>query len=74
MFDSQTMQAFNGPNSKANKVQQIKADHADANDTHSNMLDYSRSSSNRTADIRPSQVLTNKICNKFSDFFRNWMF
>ena len=46
-FDFQTMQVSNGPNCKAYKGQQIKADTVDVNDANSNMPDYFRYSINR---------------------------
>ena len=57
MFDSQTMQVSNSSSCKANEVKQIKVDNADVNDANSNMPDYFKSSINRVADKRASQVL-----------------
>ena len=42
----------------------------DVNATNSNMSDYFRSSINRAADKRESQVLINKIHNEFGDFLK----
>ena len=39
-YDSQTIQLFNGYSCKANTVQHIKTDDADADDANSNMPDY----------------------------------
>ena len=68
-FDSQTVQASNGPSIKANKAQQIKADNVDLNDANSNMPDYFRYSSNRAADKRARQILMNIMHSEFSDSF-----
>ena len=69
MFDSQTIKASNSINCKANKAQQIKVTNVDVNDANSNMPNYFRSSINRAADKRASQVLMNKTHNEFSDVF-----
>ena len=45
-------------------------DNVDVYDANSNMSDYFRSSVNRAADKRASQILT-KIFSEFSEFFRN---
>ena len=55
---------------KQTMVQQIKADNADINDANSNKPGYFRSSINKIADKRVSQVLMNKMHNEFSDGFQ----
>ena len=37
-FDSQTMQASNGPSYKTNKAQQIKTDNVDVNDANAKAI------------------------------------
>ena len=66
MFDSQTMQASTVPKCKSNELLQTKADNADVNEINSNTPSYLRSSTNRAADKKVSQVLMNKIHNEFS--------
>ena len=53
-FGSETIQVSSVLSCKANKVQQIKADNADASDANSNIPEYLRSSINRAADKRAS--------------------
>ena len=59
-FDFQRTQPSNAPSCKANMGLQIKTDTMDLNDANSNMPDYFRSSINRTADKRASQVIMHK--------------
>ena len=68
-FNLQTIEASNSPNCRTNRALQNKTHKVDANDTNANMPDYFRSSSNRAADKRTSEVLTTKIHNGFSDVF-----
>ena len=67
-FNLQTIETFSSPSCRANKALQIKTDKVDANDTNANIPDYFRSSSNRDADKRASEVFTNKIYHEFSIF------
>ena len=64
------MQAFKGPSCKANKVQHIKVDNADVNETNSNMPYFSLPRINGAADRRVSQVLTDQIHYELSDVFQ----
>ena len=68
-FDSQTVEASNGPSCRKSKALHIKTDKVDANDMNANMPDYFRSSINRAADKRAKEVLT-KMYNEFSDLFQ----
>ena len=68
-FNSQTIEASNGPSCKINKAPQINPDKANANDTNASMPHYFSSGINRAVDKRVSQALTNKIHHVFSDFF-----
>ena len=68
-FDLQTMEASNGPSCKTNKAQPIRIDNVDAYYANANSPYYLRSSINRAADKRPSQVLTNSVI-----FFKNRLF
>ena len=44
----------------------IKTDNVDVKETNANMSDHFKFSINRAAEKRASQILTNKIHNKFS--------
>ena len=66
-FDYKTMQTSNGFSCKANTYHQIKTNNTDVVDATSNTLDYVRSSINRAADKRASQVLMQKIHNEFNE-------
>ena len=67
-------QPSSGSCCKANKGQQIKTDNVEVNYANSNMPDYFRSSINRTADWRASQVLRQKNTQWIQWlFFRNWV-
>ena len=74
-IDPQTIQPFNSLSCKANKAQQIKADKVGVNDANSDMPYHFRSSINRAADKKASQVLMQKTHNKFRDcFYKNGCF
>ena len=71
-FYFQKIQPSNISSCKANTGQWIKTDNADVIDADSNMPDYFRSSINRTADKKPTQVLKKKsIMSSVIVFFRN---
>ena len=73
-FNSQTIQPSNSPSCKANKGKQNKTDNVDVNYANSNMSDYFRSSINKAADKRASQIIMEKIHNEFSDIFQEFIF
>ena len=75
-FKFQTIQPSSSFSCKGKPEWQIKTYNVDAVDANSNMLDYFMSSINKATDKIATQVLTQKIHNKFSDFFffRNWLF
>ena len=70
IFDSQTIQPFNGSSFKVNTGQWIKTDNVDEVDANSIMSNYFRSSINRAADKRASKVLMQCIHNVISDVFK----
>ena len=57
-FNFQIIETSNYPSCRANIILQIKTDKVDANDTKANIPYYFRSSINRAADKRASEVLT----------------
>ena len=59
-LDSQTIQPSSRSSGRANTGQQIKTDNVDVVDANSSIADYLRSSINRGAEERTSQVLTQK--------------
>ena len=65
--DSQTIQPPNSSSCKANTGQWIKTDNADVVNASSNIPHYIRSSINRAANKRASQVLMQKIHSEFYD-------
>ena len=74
-FYSQSIQPSSGSSHNTNLDQKIKTDNTDEANANSNMSDYFRSSINRVAHKRTSQVLMQK-CTMNSVMFpcRNWVF
>ena len=66
-FDSKTIEALYSPSCRTNKAPQNETDKAGMHDGKINMPDYFRSSTNKAAKERASEVSTNKIHNEFSD-------
>ena len=60
----------NSPNCRTGEAPQVQTDKQDVHDDKKTMPDYIKSSTNRVVGIRMSEVLTNKICNEFSDVFQ----
>ena len=63
----QTIEMSNSPNYRTNESLQIEGDNVGMHDGKLNLPDYFKSSTNKVADNRASEVLRNKIHNEFSD-------
>ena len=64
-YESQTIKPSNSSSFKADMGQEIKTDNAPANNADVNTPGFLRSSTNRAADARASQVLMQNICHDF---------
>ena len=67
-FNSLTMELSSALSCKANTDWESRSDDTDVININSNMPDYFRSSTDREANKRPSQLIMQRIQNELSDF------
>ena len=72
--DSQTIEVSNSPHCRTNETPWTDTDKTGMRVGKINMPDDFRSSANKAAEKRASEVLKNKIYNEISDVFQAYMF